>query len=177
MDIVSLNADNTAHRTAVAELLREAFPHSYGDSAEGEVESLLEAGKVAIVALVEGRVVGFAGAMPQYGCTGWELHPLAVRKDLQFGGIGTRLTEALEAEVARRGGITLYLGTDDEFGQTTLSGVNLYDDLCGHVTSIANPGRHPYEFYLKSGYSIVGVIPDANGLGKPDIIMAKRLKN
>jgi hypothetical protein len=30
-----------------------------------------------------------------------------------------------------------------------------------------------YEFYQKQGYVIVGVMPDANGLGKPDILMAK----
>lgn len=35
--------------------------------------------------------------------------------------------------------------------------------------------RHPYEFYLKLGYTVVGVIPDANGPGKPDILMATRL--
>jgi aminoglycoside 6'-N-acetyltransferase I len=34
---------------------------------------------------------------------------------------------------------------------------------------------HPYEFYQKLGYVIVGVIPDANGPGKPDILMAKSL--
>jgi aminoglycoside 6'-N-acetyltransferase I len=27
---------------------------------------------------------------------------------------------------------------------------------------------HPYEFYMKIGFSIVGVMPDANGVGKPD---------
>ncbi|MCA9940912.1 MAG: AAC(6')-Ia family aminoglycoside 6'-N-acetyltransferase, partial [Anaerolineales bacterium] len=27
----------------------------------------------------------------------------------------------------------------------------------------------------KLGYAIVGVVPDANGWGKPDIIMAKRI--
>ena len=31
------------------------------------------------------------------------------------------------------------------------------------------------EFYLRVGFHIVGVIPDANGFGKPDILMAKRI--
>jgi aminoglycoside 6'-N-acetyltransferase I len=31
------------------------------------------------------------------------------------------------------------------------------------------------KFYQKLGYVIVGVIPDANGPGKPDIMMAKRV--
>jgi aminoglycoside 6'-N-acetyltransferase I len=29
--------------------------------------------------------------------------------------------------------------------------------------------------YGKVGYYVVGVVPDANGFGKPDILMAKRL--
>jgi aminoglycoside 6'-N-acetyltransferase I len=36
-------------------------------------------------------------------------------------------------------------------------------------------GNHPFEFYGKNGYKIVGVIPDANGFEKPDIIMTKRI--
>jgi len=41
--------------------------------------------------------------------------------------------------------------------------------------NIQNIGGHPYKFYEKTGYKIVGVFPDANGVGKPDIWMAKRV--
>ncbi len=44
-----------------------------------------------------------------------------------------------------------------------------------HVTHIKNLKRHPYEFYQKLGYVIVVLVPDANGLGKPDILMAKSI--
>jgi aminoglycoside 6'-N-acetyltransferase I len=47
--------------------------------------------------------------------------------------------------------------------------------VAGQIAAIRNLKRHPYEFYHKQGYAIVGVIPDANGLGKPDIMMAKRV--
>lgn len=82
----------------------------------------------------------------------------------------------LETMVAARGGVTIYLGTDDEFGQTSLGNVDLYQDTYAKIENITNLDSHPYEFYLKMGYKIVGVIPDANGLGKPDIWMAKRVK-
>jgi hypothetical protein len=39
----------------------------------------------------------------------------------------------------------------------------------------ANLRLYPYEFYQKQGYVIVGAIPDVNGFGKPDILMAKRV--
>jgi len=44
-----------------------------------------------------------------------------------------------------------------------------------HLMHIRNPGGHPYEFFQKVGFTIVGVVPDANGPGKPDILMAKSL--
>ena len=175
MDIKKLNKTETTQVQEAADLLREAFPHSYKDCAEEEMEQCLKEERVALVAVDEGHVVGFVGAIPQYGETGWELHPLVVRATRQGEGIGTRLIHALEETVAQRGAVTIYLGSDDEFDKTSLSGIDLYDDLFGKIASIRNPGRHPFEFYQKVGYRIVGVIPDANGIGKPDIWMAKRI--
>lgn len=158
-----------------AELLIESFPHSYSDCALEEVESCLSEERIAIMAVEDNQLVGFAGAIPQYGITGWELHPVVVRKSHQFKGIGSKLINAIEKEVSNRGGVTIYLGTDDEFNKTSLSNCNLYEDLFSKITNIKNYDKHPYEFYIKMGYKIVGVIPDANGLGKPDIWMAKKI--
>jgi len=69
----------------------------------------------------------------------------------------------------------IYLGSDDETGTTSLYGADLYEDTFGKLASIQNTGGHPFPFYEKLGYKIVGVFPDANGIGKPDIWMAKRI--
>ena len=144
-------------------------------NADEEVRGMLSKKRVAFAAIADSRVVGIIGAIPQYGVTGWELHPLAVVKAYQRRGIGTALIEALEDEVAARGGVTIYLGSDDESGTTSLYGVNLYDDTFGKIANIQNIGGHPFPFYEKCGYKIVGVFPDANGIGKPDIWMAKKI--
>jgi aminoglycoside 6'-N-acetyltransferase I len=124
---------------------------------------------------IGGRVLGWIGAINQYDGHAWELHPLVVASEQRGRGIGRALVEDLEAQVRARGGTTIYLGTDDENGMTSLSGVDLYPDLFGHLQRIQNLKGHPYQFYQKLGYAIVGVIPDANGPGKPDILMAKKL--
>ena len=78
-----------------------------------------------------------------------------------------------EEQVRTRGGLAVMLGSDDQDNQTSLSGVDLYSNLWEHLAQIKNLRDHPYEFYQELGYTIVGVTPDANGWGKPDILMAK----
>ena len=163
-----------------AEILREAFPEYYGgNEAVQEVKCMLAKKRVGLAAIVQTdkgvRVAGIIGAIPNYGVTGWELHPLAVLKEYRGRGIGQMLMQELEHAVAKRGGVMLYLGSDDEFGTTSLYGVDLYEDTFEKIKNIENKG-HPYPFYEKMGYKIVGVLPDANGIGKPDIWMAKRIK-
>jgi aminoglycoside 6'-N-acetyltransferase I len=180
MQIVDLRAGNEAAIGQVAALLVEGFatnwPGSWPDveSAMEEVRESFAAGRISRVALDEdGTVLGWVGGISQYRGHVWELHPLVVRVSYQGQGIGRALVADLEERVKERGGLTITLGTDDVSGQTTLSGINLFPYVWEHVAHIRNLSRHPYEFYQKQGYVIVGVMPDANGPGKPDILMAK----
>jgi len=141
------------------------------------VEECLSGDRICRVALAseKAEVVGWIGGIPQYSGRVWELHPLVVKASHRGQGIGRSLVEDLEHQVHERGGVTLSLGTDDENAMTSLAGVDLYDDVLGHLANIENLRGHPFSFYQKLGFVIVGVLPDANGFGKPDILMAKRV--
>ncbi|MGH7490791.1 MAG: GNAT family N-acetyltransferase [bacterium] len=183
MRIIDLQPHEENLISQIAQFLYEAFkehwPQAWPDleSAKHEVEESLGEERLSRVALDDaGMVLGWIGGIKQYDGHVWELHPLVVSPKAQGRGIGRALVEDLEEQVRQRGGLTLWLGTDDENDQTSLSGVDLYPNVFEHLAKIKNLRRHPYEFYQKLGFVIVGVMPDANGIGKPDIYMAKRVK-
>jgi aminoglycoside 6'-N-acetyltransferase I len=181
--VVDLDPADDALIQATAAVLREGFaaspfPTAWADPAAAlrEVRESLQPGRISLVALdEENRPLGWVGGIPEYHGRVWELHPLVVAPHSRRRGVGRALVQALEERCRARGAFTLRLGSDDEASQTTLSGVDLYDDLPRRLATIQNPGGHPYEFYQRCGFTIVGVMPDANGPGKPDIILAKRL--
>lgn len=182
MEIGALDAGDEALVQAVAALLVEGFreqsPEAWPDlaSALDEVRESLGEGRLSLVARgAAGEPLGWIGAIRSYGGNAWELHPLVVAPAGRRQGVGRALVAALEARVAAEGATTLYLGSDDEAAQTTLGGVDLYPHVWEHVARIRNLRGHPYEFYQKCGFHIVGVLPDANGPGRPDILMAKRV--
>lgn len=183
MKIIDLCPDDEKAIIQVAKLLVESFKQNWPDawpsldSALEEVKASFGADRISRVAVNEnGDILGWIGGISQYNGNVWELHPIVVREDSRRKGIGKALILDLEVQVRERGGITLWVGTDDENNMTTLAGVNLYSNLWEHVTNIKNLHGHPYEFYQKCGFVIVGVMPDANGMGKPDIYMAKSVK-
>jgi aminoglycoside 6'-N-acetyltransferase I len=162
----------------LVEAFREHHPHAWPDtkSALEEVKESFGQGRISRVAVdEEDKVLGWIGGIPQYQGHVFELHPLAVHPGHQRKGIGTALVADLEEQVRERGGITISLGTDDENNQTTLSAIDLYPDPLSHLAQIRNLRAHPYEFYQKVGFVIAGIMPDANGWGKPDIFMARRV--
>lgn len=171
------------HIHQAAEILQLAFAENWAgawDTIEDgleEVQEMLADDRICRAALRDNRVVGWIAGIPEYDGHVWELHPLAVHPDFQGQGIGRKLVQDFEQQVVNKGGITIMLGTDDENDMTTLSGVDLYDNLLTHIANIRNLKNHPYTFYQKMGFTIIGVVPDANGIGKPDILMGKRVKN
>ena len=157
----------------------EHWPDAWPTLEEGlaEVHEMLETERICRAAVDEGvNLLGIIGGIPGYDGLVWELHPLAVQPSLQEQGIGRALVEDFEEQVRLKGGLTITLGTDDEDNMTSLSNVDLYENLWEKIRDIRNLKNHPFEFYQKLGYVITGVVPDANGRGKPDILMAKRVR-
>jgi aminoglycoside 6'-N-acetyltransferase I len=165
----------------VARLLFNAFrDHSAAwptvESARREVLDSLADDRVSRVMLDDsGDVLGWIGAIPIYDGHVWEVHPLVVDSDHRRRGIGHALIADLEQLAATRGVLTLWAGSDDENNETTIGGVDLYPDIATAMRGMRNLRDHPFGFYLRVGFSIAGVLPDANGRGKPDIFLAKRV--
>ena len=182
MKIVSLTPDSEYLIQQSAQILVDAFkshsPEAWPTLKDGldEVHEMLAVDRILRVALdSEVSVSGWIGGIPQYDGRVWELHPLVVKPEMQGKGIGRALVLDFEKQVRLRGALTITLGTDDEDNRTSLSNVDLYADTWKKTQEIRNLNGHPYEFYQKMGYIITGVMPDANGIGKPDILMSKRI--
>ncbi|HKY54512.1 MAG TPA: GNAT family N-acetyltransferase [Anaerolineales bacterium] len=183
MNIISPTREDKELIHQAAQLIVDAFrdhwPDAWPTLEEGlrEVNEMLDEERICRAAVdSEGKLLGIIGGISQYDGHVWELHPLAVQPNMQGQGIGRALVEDFEEQVRLRGGLNITLGTDDEDHMTSLSGVDLYDDLWDKVKNIRNFKNHPFEFYQKMGYVITGVVIDANGRGKPDIIMSKKVR-
>jgi aminoglycoside 6'-N-acetyltransferase I len=177
--ISDLKPHMTAEIAQAAALLQRVFaPQDSWTTlaeAEEEVDEMLAPERILRVALADGQVIGWIGGIPGYAGNVWELHPLLVAPEWQGQGVGAALVRDFEALVLAKGGLTIQLGTDDVTDATSLSGVDLYAETWEKIRTVRNLNRHPFEFYQKQGYTITGVVADANGRGRPDILMGKRI--
>ena len=177
MSLVDLATEPESTREQAAVLLVDHFDEPRGwptlTAAREEVANVVHDG-FARAGVEDGTLLGWIGGLPEYFGRVWELHPLVVHREHRHRGIGRVLVEAFETEAARRGALTFTLGTDDDSGMTSLAGIDLYEDLPRHIAELRDLGRgHPFLFYRKLGYVVTGVMPDANGRGRPDIFMSK----
>lgn len=183
MEIVDLQKDDEKRIEEIALILQKSFhghcpDYDSIDDARKKVLESFEDHELSRIALdVDGGVLGWIGGIRMYNGHVWEIDPLVVRKDTQSRGVGRALVEDFESQVAQLGADTIWLGTDDEDGRTSLSNCDLYPDVLEKARAIEDRGGHPFKFYQRVGFEIVGVLPDANGPGKPDIYMAKRVNH
>ena len=140
------------------------------------VDECLEGEGICIGIKVDGELIGWVGLRPMYPKT-WELHPLVVKTGFQGKGYGKILLEELEKIAREKGIIGIFVGSDDETNKTSLSDKEITgENLFREVQNIKNYKNHPYEFYQKCGFQIVGIIPNANGPNKPDIWLWKDIR-
>ena len=178
--IEDLKPTDSASIEGAAKLLHAAFSPlgvwTTLTEARQEVLESLSADRVSRIArTTEGAVIGWIGAIREYDGLVWQLHPIVVDAAQRRHGVGRALVMDLEAILTARGGLTLWAGSDDLAGETTLGDVDLYSALPDAFSAVRSWGNHPLPFYRRLGFHVVGVMPDANGLGRPDIFLAKRL--
>lgn len=179
MQIINMSQLNKTQILEAAQILTDSLPNGWPtlQDALDEIKERLIPENTLLVAVQNGIVIGWGGLLaPIYNGNVFELHPLAVRSNKRNQGIGRTIVTALEVEARKKDGLTIYLGADDEIGEgeTSLANADLFDDLPEKINNFT-AGTHQSSFYLKMGYKIIGVMPNANGIGKPDIYFGKEL--
>lgn len=178
--IEDLRSADAARIEGAARILHAAFSPlgvwTKMSEARQEVVDSLSADRISRVAIAtDGAVVGWIGAIREYDGLVWQLHPIVVDEAWRRHGIGRALIRDLEEILIARGALTLWAGSDDLLGETSLGGIDLYAALPDAFGNVRSWGRHPMPFYHSLGFRLIGVMPDANGPGRPDIFLAKRL--
>jgi aminoglycoside 6'-N-acetyltransferase I len=180
--ITNLRAEEIVLIDCLAQLTYSAFK----SHAPNWLPTVEDARKQVLKALAPNRIcrvllnpgdhpLGWIAAIPLHHGRIWEIHPLVVSIPEQGKGYGRTLVRDLERLVQQAGALGLIAGTSDETDATTLYGVDLYKNPLDALANIRSKRKHAYEFWLKIGFSIVGVMPDAEGRGKPAILLAKRI--
>ena len=120
-----------------------------------------------------GIALGWIGAITDESL--WEIHPIAVAPSQQGNGYGLVLVSDIVELARNSGAVAIWAGTSDETGATSFSSIDLYKYPASALENFSAPRDHPVSFWSKTGFSLVGVMPDEEGLGKPGIHFAMRL--
>ena len=178
--IVDLSPQDTDLIKQIVKLLEQCFtPFSPDwlptdkDRLE-EIHESFEAGRRSRVLLNSGNeVLGWIGAIEDENL--WEIHPIAVGAQHRRQGFAMMLINDVMALARASCAVAIWAGTSDETLSTNLSRADLYSDPFGAIQSLTVAENHSLNFWRNSGFTLVGVMPDEEGLNKPGIHFAKRL--
>ena len=135
------------------------------------------ADRCGFITTLKDEVIGFIcwdpRNMPEYAIIGDN----CIASKYKGKGYGKILLTELENIAYEKGIIGIMAGSDDQNFKTSLSDKDITENnIFEEIKNIKNYDNHPYEFYKKCGYSIVGIIPNANGVNKPDIWLWKDIR-
>lgn len=180
-EIVDLLPSDEDHVNEIAQFLYECFrkyaPEWVPDleSCKKEIQESFQPGRRSRVLLTEdGRAAGWIGAITDEHL--WEIHPIAVSPQDQRLGYGRMLVTDFISLAKESGAVAVWAGTSDETHSTSFSRIDLYRNASTALENFNAPEDHPVNFWSKVGFSLVGVMPDEEGLGKPGIHFAKRIE-
>ena len=178
-EIIDLDTKDSALVERLAAITFEAFKENAPDwvptidLARNQVVSAGTRGSLGRVIIEQDQAAGWIGLIK--GKHVWEIHPIAVAIEYQYKGFGHLLVEDVARIATDAGALTLFAGTSDEVGTTNLFGVDLYANPAQSISNIQATGRNPFKFWENAGFTVVGLMPDAEGVGKPAIQLARRL--
>lgn len=165
--------ENINYAEDISIMMTEAFNSFYS------TDDIIELVNKSFISLgyIENKIlIGYAGLLEMYSNITCELHPLIIKSGYRNMRVGSKLLKELEREAKLKNVLNIMLGSDDEDYKTNLHQFDFNNtDISYILNNIKNINNHPYEFYQKNGYKIVGIFPNANGIGKPDIWLWKQL--
>jgi aminoglycoside 6'-N-acetyltransferase I len=178
--IIDLHEEDTARVEQIAWFLYSCFQTNAPawlpdlESSRREVAKSFQPEKRSRVLIdKDGMALAWVGAITDENL--WEIHPIAVAPDQQGNGMGMALVSDIVELAKNSGAVAVWAGTSDETGVTSFSKIDLYKYPASALENISAPRDHPVSFWSKTGFSLVGVLPDEEGLGKPGIHFAMRL--
>lgn len=148
--------------------------HTWTDktTALDEIGESFEANHISRVGFDDsGKLLGWAAGYSIYNGYIWQVYPLALTA---FNlDIGHRLLQDFEEQVRAHGGLGILLSIDVELTLPTLHEKDLSTDPWQHIISLQHLDNHRIEFFRQLGFAIVGIIPNAQGRGKPNILLER----
>ena len=178
--IVDLEEHDADRIDQLAHILLESFTRFSPDwlptleDAIDEVTESFEPGRLSRVLVNDADdVLGWIGAFEDEHA--WEIHPIVVAPDQRRHGFGAMLVADILGLARDAGASVVWAGTSDETGATSLSSADLYRDPLGAMAGLTAEPDHPVHFWRAQGFTLVGVLPDNEGPGKPGLHFAKAL--
>lgn len=173
-----LSQEDAALLRGVADLLVVACPSLYdGDvtQALADVVQFAPADLSLVARDPEGTPIGWLRAEHFRGQASAEIKLVAVHPARRRQEVARTLVMAAEERMSGNACVTMLATVGDTRGRTSLYGIDVTEDAPRLLAGFHCHADHPAGFFLRIGYRLVGLLPDAYGPGKHDLTLARRI--